>query len=490
MAQYRSKSKAKKVPIKYTSREFDSIKRDLLEHAKRYYPDTYKDFNEASFGSLMIDTVAYIGDILSFYLDYQVNESYIDTAVEYNNIIRLSRQTGYKYKANPSSYGTVAIYALIPASTSGLGPDTAYYPVLKKGSELSSKSGNTFILDEDVRFDDPSNEIVAARTDTDTGLPTFYAVRAYGRVVSGIFGSEDITIGSFERFIGILLENTTGRLPLWLAPVQIVVASITTNMDNYINEVVSSFKNAGLRCAVDNRNEKINYKVREHSLSKIPIIAVVGDKEIKTRSINIRRLGQKDSLTMSLDDAITELSLEATPPDIKESQNKLSKLEIWKSNLGKEVIESILKLNQITIASLRGYCLGGAACIASACDFRVASKTTLVAYPEIDLGMNLNWFGLPLLLRLIGPSKTKRMVISGDMENADTLFNWGFIDELLKDDDLEKKTTEFAKKFASKPALPAQMIKRSVNALTYQSDQSIMHMDYDQFLLSREFFKD
>ena len=105
----------------------------------------------------MIDTVAYIGDILSFYLDYQVNESYIDTAVEYNNIIRLSRQTGYKYKANPSSYGTVAIYALIPASTSGLGPDTAYYPVLKKGSELSSKSGNPFILDEDVRFDDPSN---------------------------------------------------------------------------------------------------------------------------------------------------------------------------------------------------------------------------------------------------------------------------------------------------------------------------------------------
>ena len=176
--------------------------------------------------------------------------------------------------------------------------------------------------------------------------------------------------------------------------------------------------------------------------------------------------------------------------DIKESQNKLSKLEIWKSNLGKEAIESILKLNQITIASLRGYCLGGAACIASACDFRVASKTTLVAYPEIDLGMNLNWFGLPLLLRLIGPSKTKRMVISGDIENADTLFNWGFIDELLKDEDLEKKTTEFAKKYASKPALPAQMIKRSVNALTYQSDQSIMHMDYDQFLLSREFFKD
>jgi len=175
--------------------------------------------------------------------------------------------------------------------------------------------------------------------------------------------------------------------------------------------------------------------------------------------------------------------------DIKEKQKKLSKLEIWKSNLGKEAIESILKINQITIASLRGYCLGGAACIASACDFRVASETTLVAYPEIDLGMNLNWFGLPLLLRLIGPSKTKKMVISGDIENSDVLFKWGFIDELYKEDDLEKKTVNFAKKYASKPAIPSQMIKRSVNALTYQSDHSIMHMDYDQYLLSREFQK-
>jgi enoyl-CoA hydratase/carnithine racemase len=175
--------------------------------------------------------------------------------------------------------------------------------------------------------------------------------------------------------------------------------------------------------------------------------------------------------------------------DIKEKQKKLSKLEIWKSNLGKEAIESILKINQITIASLRGYCLGGAACIASACDFRVASETTLVAYPEIDLGMNLNWFGLPLLLRLIGPSKTKKMVISGDIENSDVLYKWGFIDALYKEEDLEKKTLIFAKKYASKPAIPSQMIKRSINALTYQSDQSIMHMDYDQFLLSREFHK-
>ena len=125
-------------------------------------------------------------------------------------------------------------------------------------------------------------------------------------------------LGSFERFIGILLENTSGRLPFWLAPTQIVIASITTNMEDYVEEIAVSFKNVGLRCIVDNRNEKINYKVREHSVSKIPIIAVVGEKELRTRSINVRRLGHKDSKTIPLKDAIRELSIEAIPPDIKE----------------------------------------------------------------------------------------------------------------------------------------------------------------------------
>ena len=125
-------------------------------------------------------------------------------------------------------------------------------------------------------------------------------------------------LGSFERFIGILLENTSGRLPFWLAPTQIVIASITTNMEHYVEEIAVSFKNVGLRCIVDNRNEKINYKVREHSVSKIPIIAVVGEKELRTRSINVRRLGYKDSKTIPLKDAIRELSIEAIPPDIKE----------------------------------------------------------------------------------------------------------------------------------------------------------------------------
>ena len=175
--------------------------------------------------------------------------------------------------------------------------------------------------------------------------------------------------------------------------------------------------------------------------------------------------------------------------DIKEKPKASSIIKTWKTNLGKEAIESILKLDQITLASLKGYCLGGAACIATACDFRIASIDTTVAYPEIDLGMNLNWLGLPLLLRLIGPARTKKMVISGEAEDATTLFDWGFIDKICDTGDLDKTTLKFAKKFTSKDTVPAQMIKRSINALTYQNDQAIMHMDYDQFLLTKEFLK-
>ena len=120
----------KRPPINYTSREFDTIKRDLVDYAKRYYPDTFKDFNDASFGALMLDTVAYVGDILSFYLDYQANESFLDTALEYDNIINLARQQGYKFQTSALSQGMANLFVLVPANSSGIGPDTSYMPVL------------------------------------------------------------------------------------------------------------------------------------------------------------------------------------------------------------------------------------------------------------------------------------------------------------------------------------------------------------------------
>ena len=193
------------VPIKYTSRDFDSIRADLVNYAKRYYPNTFKDFSEASFGSLMLDTVAYVGDIMSFYLDYQVNESFLDTAVEYNNILRHARQMGYKFKGSQSTTGMITLYAIVPANASGLGPDTRYMPILKRNSVFSSAAGS-FILTEDVRFDDPSNDVVAARQATN-GNTTSYAIKAQGQIISGEYGVETVTVGNFERFKKVLLNK-------------------------------------------------------------------------------------------------------------------------------------------------------------------------------------------------------------------------------------------------------------------------------------------
>ena len=172
--------------------------------------------------------------------------------------------------------------------------------------------------------------------------------------------------------------------------------------------------------------------------------------------------------------------------DLKEKQKPKTKLEAWRKNFGKPAIWSFLEVNQITIAAINGYCLGGAACIASACDFRIASDSSMLGYPEINLGINLNWLGLPLAVRLIGPAKAKRIVISGENENAETLLKWGFYDEVHPKDNLLKAAKKMANLYASKPPIAAQMIKRSVNELTYSGDDAIMHMDYDQTLLTHE----
>ena len=190
----------KKVPIKYTSRDFATIKKELVNYAKRYYPETYQDFKDVSFGSLMLDTVAYVGDVLSFYLDYQANESFLDSAVEYRNVLRLSKQFGYTFKGNPSSTGIIDIFIIVPTNISGLGPNTAYLPILKKGSTFSASNGVTFILTENVDFKNPNNEVVVGQVNPGTGIPTSYAVKSPGKVISGKLITELFPVGDYERF--------------------------------------------------------------------------------------------------------------------------------------------------------------------------------------------------------------------------------------------------------------------------------------------------
>jgi threonyl-tRNA synthetase len=126
--------------------------------------------------------------------------------------------------------------------------------------------------------------------------------------------------GSMERFLGVMLEHFAGHLPLWLSPVQAVVATITSDADDYAVEVTRAALAAGLRVESDVRNEKINYKVREHSLAKVPALLVVGRKEATERLVSIRRLGSEGQQVMPLDAALKALADEATPPDLKRSR--------------------------------------------------------------------------------------------------------------------------------------------------------------------------
>ena len=114
-------------------------------------------------------------------------------------------------------------------------------------------------------------------------------------------------LGSLERFLGIVIESTAGHLPLWLAPLPVVVCTITNAVDDYAREVLAALEAAGVHAELDLRNEKIGYKVREHSSTKVPVIFVLGEQEASERKVAIRRLGSRDTETLALDDAVAQL---------------------------------------------------------------------------------------------------------------------------------------------------------------------------------------
>ena len=186
--------------VKYTSKDFRTIKNDLENHARIYYPESYRDFSENTFGSYVLDTVAYVGDMLSFYLDFQVNESFIETSLDYENTRKLARNAGYKFYGRPPAYGIATFYVEIQAASTGLGPNRTLIPLLKSGSEVKSTAGTSFVLTEDVDFSNHKNQVVAATFDQTTGRPLSYAIRAYGQVKSTVSFITTEQLGGFQRF--------------------------------------------------------------------------------------------------------------------------------------------------------------------------------------------------------------------------------------------------------------------------------------------------
>ena len=198
-------------------------------------------------------------------------------------------------------------------------------------------------------------------------------------------------------------------------------------------------------------------------------------EDTETRVVIFTGAGKNFSTGMDLSD----------PATLKQQQGTLLQ-RMRALEIGPRMIKAVYNIPQITIAAINGKALGGAACIASACDFRMGATDCRVGYPESRLGMNLSWLGLPLCTHLVGPAKAKRMVILGQQEKSADLLQWGFLDERVETDQLMEKTQAMAEQYANMPPMQAQMIKRSVNQIVSALDQAIMHMDKDQFLLAQQ----
>ena len=193
--------------IKYTNRDFASIKNELMEYVKKYYPDTMQDFNEASFGAMMLDLVAYVGDVLSFYVDYQANESFLSTAIERKNILKLAKQFGFKLGGSTKPFGTAVFYVSVQANSNGQGPDENYLPVLSQGASFNSSDGTVFTLAEDIDFRQKDLLKIVDAQDGDTGVVTRYALKAYGQVIGGNIQTDEFPIGAQENFLRLTLSR-------------------------------------------------------------------------------------------------------------------------------------------------------------------------------------------------------------------------------------------------------------------------------------------
>ena len=196
----------KNVPIKYTARDFDSIKAELVEYAKKYYPNNYKDFSEGSFGSLMLDLTSYIGDTLSFYLDYQANETFLLNAIEKRNVLSNARTLGYKYKSSYSSTGFCQIYIKVPADTISDGPNLDYIPILRAGANLYSSGGISFILCDDVNFSDDNTMVVVGEINS-SGVVQNYILKKDAKVISGSMEVIEAEITAFKKFLKVNIDD-------------------------------------------------------------------------------------------------------------------------------------------------------------------------------------------------------------------------------------------------------------------------------------------
>ena len=172
--------------------------------------------------------------------------------------------------------------------------------------------------------------------------------------------------------------------------------------------------------------------------------------------------------------------------DLKEKNTNMSLSNAWHENAGRRCIDSILNLPQITFCQIEGFCLGGGAVIASACDFRLGQENSIIGYPEVELGMNLSWFGLPLAISAMGLANAKSMIMSGEKLNCKEMLNNGFLNASFEAHQKDQCLKKWLNKFKGLPELQLKMIKKSANEIALSGAKGVMHMEFDQFLLGKK----
>lgn len=221
-----------------------------------------------------------------------------------------------------------------------------------------------------------------------------------------------------------------------------------------------------------NRPHKANALDRNH-LEEIEQVALSFRDDPQTRVVIFTGKGKHFSSGADL-----------TPtPNATDRQASLV-LRRRRSRIGERAIRAVYEIDQVTIAAWNGAAMGGGACLATALDFRIGSSDCFMQYPEVEIGVNLMWKSLPLLVHLAGPARAKRLVAGGERIHADELRSWGILDCVVERDDLLDTALDWALRYAKMPPIPQQMIKQSINAIASAQDASIMHMDVDQNLLS------
>ena len=228
---------------------------------------------------------------------------------------------------------------------------------------------------------------------------------------------------------------------------------------------------------------------------KARIAAITMDRAEKHNAINTAMMRELEALARSFaeDEQTRAIVLRAEGEnfsfgaDIDEmgsGNERPSTLKIRRgAELGARLMRSLKEIHQPVICAVQGVSTGGATCIATACDFRIASREARMGYGEVRLGINLMWHAVPTCVQLVGPARAKQLIMSGKLLPADTLADWGLVDEVCERDELDARALQWAEEYAALPPIAVQMIKRSINRVSGALDEAIMHADADQWLI-------